>query len=353
VARLRVRYLQAGLLIAAGLALLQGAACASWKVSATFAGLNLTDVLLAGVGLLVAATTGVAGALVALDLRADVAAARAWQDINTEWAVAGSAAEKAPENINETHYFAGQQDEGLRRILLAHRFIVPVPSLSDAGSAAPPSADTVAAGKIDGVRSGTELQIADQHPVADRDRARMAATSHAALACPPLPIAGKLKEIGKRGQRDAKRRVSRALLVGNAGVWWDGPVRSAVDARRVPADACAADVIVLADRSGRDGQPAYPEAAPDPATTAQPGCRGPPAGVSQGQVSSEPGPIGKSFREKDQSRANSSADPAVIDNFGKRVPVGAAELEVVESYLDDVMGELLAAAGAGRNGKTS
>ena len=147
--------------------------------------------------------------------------------------------------------------------------------------------------------------------------------------------------------------MSSALLVAIAGVLCDGAVRSAVNARRAPEDACSADVIVLADRSGRDGQPAYPEAAPDPATTAQPGCRGPPAGVSQGLFSSERGPIGKSFREKDQSRANASADPAVIDNLGDRTPVGTAELEVVERYLDDVLGELLAAAGPGRNGKTS
>jgi hypothetical protein len=332
---------------------LPGAACASWKVSATFAGPNLTDVLLAGVGLLIAAMTGVASALVALDLRADVAEARAWQDINTEWAVAGTAAEKAAVVGIDARYTNIPQDEGLRRILLAHRFILPVPSLTVAGSAAPPSADTVAAGEIDGVRSGTELQIADQRPATDRDRAHMAATCHAAFACPPLPIAGKLKEIGKRGQRDAKRRVSRELLVANGGLWCDGPVRSAVDARRAPADASGADVIVLADRSGRDGQQAHPEAPPVRETTAQPGCRGPPAGVSQGQVSSEPRTIGKSFREKDQSRAKASADPAVVDNLGDRVPVGAAELEVVECYLNDVMGELLAAVGSGRSGKTS
>ena len=120
------------------------------------------------------------------------------------------------------------------------------------------------------------------------------------------------------------------------------PNRSIGDARRAPADACAADVIVLADRSSRDGNPAHREVTPEPATTAQPGCRGPPAGASQRQVRPGQAPIGKSFREKDQSRANAPADPAVVDNLGDSVPVGAAELEVVETYLDDVLGELLA-----------
>jgi hypothetical protein len=52
--------------------------------------------------------------------------------------------------------------------------------------------------------------------------------------------------------------------------------------------------------------------------------------------------VAGSYREKDRSRADASADPAVVDNLGDGIPVCAAELEVVEAYLDDVLGELLA-----------
>jgi hypothetical protein len=337
VPRLRIDYFLAGLLVAVGLALLLGAAGHSWAAAAAFAALGLTDVLLTGVGVLVVAMTAVVGILVVADARADVAAVRAWQEINAELAVIGMPAERAPAVRIDARYTVGPQDQRLRSILLSHWFIVPVPSLGDVGSAEP-----------DGVRSGTELQIADG-PAIDCHRAYMAANSEVAIDCTSQLSTSNVKDWGRRGQRSAIRRVSRVLLVANAGVRWDGPVRSAVDARRAPADACAAEVIVLADRSSRDGNPAHRDYSADPRTTAQPGCRGPPIGVSQQQVSSGPGTIGKSFRENVQSRANVPANPAVIDNLGDNVPVGAAELEVVEAYLDDVLGELLAAVASGQN----
>ena len=346
--RLRIDCFLAGLLITVGLAQFFGAAGAWWEVSATFAALSLTDVLVTAAGLLVAAMTGVAGALLIADARADVAAARAWQDINAELAVVGTVAETAPFVHIEARYTAATQDEGLRRILLAHRFIVPVPLLTDGGSAAPSRVGAVTIGEPDGVRSGTELQIADG-PAIDDHRAHMAANSEVAIDCTSQLSASNVKDWGRRGQRSAIRRVSRALLVANAGVWWSGPVRTAVDVRRALAGGCAADVIVLADRSSGDRQPVHRDLSPVPATTAQPGCRGPPVGGSQQQASSGQGSIGKSFRENVQSRANAPADPAVVDNLGDCVPVGAAELEVVETYLDDVLGELLAAVASGQN----
>ncbi len=341
--RLRIDCFLAGLLITVGLTQFFGEAGASWEVSATIAALSLKDALLTGVGLLVAAITGVAGALLVADARADVAAARAWQDINAELAVVGTAGPTVSVHGIEAIYTASPQDEGLRRILLAHRFIVPVPSLSNGGSAATPSADAVAAGEIDGIQSSTKLLIADHQPEAERHRAPMAETSDAAFDCSPPPIAGKLKEIGRRGQRSIKRRLSSELLVANAGVRWDSPVRSVVDARRAPADACAADVIVLADRSSRHGNPAHQDVSAVPRTTAQPGCRGPPVGTIQRQIPSVPPAVAGPFREADQKRDKASANPAVIDNLGDRVPVGAAELEVVETYLDDLLSEVLAA----------
>ncbi len=350
---LRIDYFLAGLLVVVGLALFLGAAGYSWAAAAAFAALGLTDVLLTGVGVLVAAMTAVVGILVVADARADVAAVRAWQEINAEVAVIGMPVETAPAVRIDARYTVGPQDQRLRSILLSHRFIVPVPSLGDVGSAAAPCADAVAAGEVDGVRFGTGLVMADRRPAADRHPVRMAATSDGAFDCPPLPMAGTVKDYRGRGQRSAKRRVSKALLVANGGAWWDYPNRFLVDARRAPADIRAADVIVLADRSGRDGQPVHRDVAPVPATTAQPGCRGPPAGACQRQVSSGPGVIGKSFREKDQQGAKTPADPAVVDNLGDRVPVGAAELEVVETYLDDVLRDLLATVAAGQDHRKS
>ncbi len=350
---LRIDYFLAGLLVAVGLALFLGAAGYPWAAAAAFAALGLTDVLLTGVGVLVAAMTAVVGILVVADARADVAAVRAWQEINAELAVIGMPAETAPAVRIDARYTVGPQGQRLRSILLSHRFIVPVPSLGDAGSAAPPRAEAGAAWEADGVRSGTGLVMADQRPAADRHPVRMAATSDGAFDCPPPPMAGIVKDYRGRGQRSSKRRVSKALLVANAGVWLDCPTRFQVDARRAPAEIRAADVIVLADRSSRDGQPAHRGVASQPATTTQPGCRGPPVGVSQRQVSSGPGGISKSFREKGQQRAETPADPAVVDNLGDCVPVSATELEVVETYLDDELRDLLATVAAGQDHRES
>lgn len=350
---LRTDYFLAGLLVAVGFALLLGAAGHSWAAAAAFPALGLTDVLLTGVGVLVAAMTAVVGILVVADARADVAAVRAWQEINAELAVIGMPAETAPAVRIDARYTVGPQDQRLRSILLSHRFIVPVPSLGDVGSTAATCADAVAAGEADGVRFGTGLVMADQRPAADRHPVRMAAFSDGAFDCPPLPMAGTVKDYRGRGQRSAKRRVSRALLVANAGVWWDCPTPFLVDARRAPADVCEADVIVLADRSYRDGAPVHRDVASQPATAAQPGCRGPPAGTTKRQVTSGPGVIDKSFREIVQQRAETPADPAVVDNLGDCLPVSAAELEVVETYLDDELRDLLATVAAGQDHRES
>ena len=255
VTRLRIDCFLAGLLIAVGLALLLGAAGASWVAPAAFAALSLTDALLTAVGLLVAAMTGVASVLVVADVRADAAAARAWQDINTELALVGTVVETAPAIRIDARYAAGPQDENLRRILLAHRFVVPAPSLRDAGSAAATCADAVACrGNPMALLRTPSIGRSDQLPAADRHRKRKSEAPDAAFDCPPLPIAGNVRDCDRRGQRSAKRRVSRALLVANAGVWWDCSSRFAVDVRRAPADGLRS----RRDCSCRSQQPRWP-----------------------------------------------------------------------------------------------
>ena len=77
--RPRVPYHLAGLLGVVGTALLLSAAGAFWDLSVTVATLSLTDVLVGVLGLAVSALTALAGGLIVADVRADIAAARAWQ----------------------------------------------------------------------------------------------------------------------------------------------------------------------------------------------------------------------------------------------------------------------------------
>ena len=113
VSLLRVPYLLAGSSSAWGLRCCSVQRCDSLELTAAFAALGLTDVLLGVLGLVLSAMTAIAGALVVADVRADVAAARAWQRINAEVAVVGTPAETAPASRVDARYTVGPQDEGL------------------------------------------------------------------------------------------------------------------------------------------------------------------------------------------------------------------------------------------------
>ncbi len=43
--------------------------------------------------------------------------------------------------------------------------------------------------------------------------------------------------------------------------------------------------------------------------------------------------------------------PAVVDNLPDRVPVGSAELDAIETYLDDVLRDVLGGDSASRDGE--
>ena len=47
------------------------------------------------------------------------------------------------------------------------------------------------------------------------------------------------------------------------------------------------------------------------------------------------------------------ADPIACDNFGRQVAVCAAELDVIETYLDQLLREALATPRSGRDSQTS
>jgi hypothetical protein len=51
------------------------------------------------------------------------------------------------------------------------------------------------------------------------------------------------------------------------------------------------------------------------------------------------------------SDVSSNGDPVVLDNLGQPVPVCAAELNVIETYLGDVLEELLASSKASSESK--
>ena len=336
----------------------------SFELPSALAPVGLTDVLLGVLGLVLSTLIAIAGALVVADVRADVEVARAWQGIKAEIAVVGTLAETAPVSRIEVRYFAGPQDEGLRRILLAHRFVVPVPPPSDAVQRAPAHAVANAVAEMDGACTMTNAPAVVTYDVANALVGEAAKPGLHSFNCAPKLVAstathqgesGIASDCGMRGLRRAKHSASKVRLAANAVPWWNWPALGAVASHRAPGGGFAADVIVLADRNGRDHNQALPDFAADVAAPSQPGCRGPPAGRTQlaaADLVSGRGGIGA----RSWSRAHTPVEPTepvVIDNLGDRVPVGAAELAVIETYLDDVLRQLITAVEPRQDDKLS
>ena len=339
----RVRTILIGLLGLAGTTLLLPAAGALFDLPALITAVRLTDTLLGVLGLLMAAMVGIAGSLVVTDLRADVAAARAWQTIAAELAVVGAPDETVPDDQIVSLYAVTPQDEGLRRILLAHRFAVPaattVRSQADlhasAQAAAIPVGERGTDGTVTGLLSTGDCSTADGLAGA-RTTAFVTEIDRTSRS-----IQGNAKCRDERGQRSDTRCIPKARLVANAGFPWDWKVATAAGLQSAPADGLLGEVIVLSGRKTRDGDLARGDTAPAPAATGQTSCRGPPTRARHWQAASALGLAGDPFREKGPHRATAPVDPIVIDNLGDHAPVGAAELQVVETYLDDVLRDVL------------
>lgn len=332
----RARYLAAGL---AATALLLGAVCDWGQVSAVIAALDPGDALLGVLGLVLAAMTGAAGTLVAADVRADMAAAQAWHDIHAEAVVIAAPAPTAPTDPVDGLYVAGPQDEGLRQILLAHRFMVPVPPPNAIGSLAPKRDD------VRVVPAGTsinpEVQAVRTVCVANSLGDTLAAPAAAQRKLGPQLISSNAKSALGRNQTYAVRKVPVLKRIANANTRWDWPVFATAPTSRVPGSDFGFSAIVLADRNGRYETSAPSDVAPEPETTVQPCCRGPPVGTGRRHVACGPAHLGKPFREIDRSRAIPPTDLVVIDNLGDRPPVCQAELEVLEAYLEDLLDDVL------------
>lgn len=332
----RARYLAAGL---AATALLLGAVCDWGQVSAVIAAVGPGDALLGVVGLVLAAMTGAAGVLIAADVRADMTAAREWNDVQADAFVIAAPAETASIDRVDALYVAGPQDEGLRRILLAHRFMVPVPPPNAIGSLAPKRDD------VRVVPAGTsikpEVQAVRTVCVANSLGETLAAPAAAQRKLGPQLISSNEKSALGRNQTYAVRKVPVLKRIANANTRWDWPFFATAPTSRVPGSDFGFSAIVLADRNGRDETSAPSDVAPEPETTVQPCCRGPPVGTGRRHGADGAAHLGKPFREIHRSRAIPPADLVVIDNLGDRIPVCQAELEVLEAYLEDVLDDML------------
>jgi hypothetical protein len=107
-----------------------------------------------------------------------------------------------------------------------------------------------------------------------------------------------------------------------------------------------ARIIVLGSAHGEQTKPDEPSPVGNIGSSAEPpSCRGPPSGrrSSSAQAATAPKP---SIRPAPGAPAVSSGEPIVRDNLGEPIPVAAAEVDVIETYLAPLLDELLGLGGS-------
>lgn len=327
--------------LAVAAAILLGAACDWGLLSAAIATVTFADTLFGVVGLVLATMTSAAGVLIAADIHADMGGARAWDDVHAEAAVLATPAKTAPTDRICALYVAGPQDEGLRRILLAHRFVVPVPPPNGTEPLAWEGGEARDDTQPAGATIKPELQAVRTVSVADDLGERLTAPAGAQCKIGPQLVSSNAMSVDRRKAHYTIRMASARKRVANAGKWWDRPAFATAATSHVPGSGSGCNEIVVANRNGRGENSAPSDVAPETETTVQRCCRGPPVGTGRRHVADGPAHAGKPFREIDRSRAIPPADLVVTDDLGDRVPVCDAELAVLEAYLDDVLDDVL------------
>ena len=326
-------------------------------VSVQVNSLSLSDILVVVAGLVLSMLTAIAGVLVVADVRAEYGGTteqpafgiELYEDFHDWRPIATSQF--------DPRYVTGIANAEHLKILLAHR-VGEHPFIEKTVTKSPPMsgghfiddrnhAPTVDLTAIAGLGS-TSLAIvptivrsvrANSHTTASLGSG-VAGTRHNAL-----------------GLQQADRRVNRLRRIANARPGWIGSADQAWASHNGWANGITAHVVVwAADDDGQVRRQLAGTAAPNITTPAQPGCRGPPTGDRGREAPDSAGSARLSEGEKLKPRLIASAtdaDSVVSDNLGGAVPVAAAELDVIERYLDELLGELLADPGARTDAPTT
>ena len=287
-------------------------------VAATFGTLgavHMAAALLIGV---LATLVAFAGLLVLADWQTDAQSRYDWVDIGLTPAYLSLTVETDPACDIGPRYLANGGDEALQRVFLANRVAAQV------ASNAPLSAQPA--------------EQPSSHPEWDQGRDAAAQLEAHAFEHALRPMAGAPFRVARtwKGKRRKIEIAPRLRLVANGEAW---PLWTT---RISPTAEGAAEVIVL---SASQDDPARPQletsVGPDRCdSTAQPACRGPPQVVARRRDTAEPA------AEQPWSADAPPDDIIVSDDLGSQIPICAAELEVIETYLGHLLDDLLTSSTA-------
>jgi hypothetical protein len=311
-------------------------------LAAAWGALVFVNALAIAVVAVLAVLVTTAATLLAADWQGDAASRQAWAQVDIAavelYLPAGSV---APPQI-DPRYLTATDGEPLRSVFGAPRFT----SLALEIEAASCSTRTIVAcggsippAKLQGAPTSsrkTSTVAGSDADLADVTCQRVAVAS---LGQEPLIVAScrALKQVSH-----AQRAVSAPRLAANGGVW---PQRLARDR---PSDGSIADIIVLSgDRGDRDRRERVPDRCTGGSIVGSvepPNCRGPPsvAGRRPGERETPPAkPSVDGARPVHTASTRPTSDPLVVDDLGHRVPIRAAELDVIETYLGRALQDLL------------
>ncbi len=289
---------------------------------ATTLAASLANALVAVLAIAVSAMTLLAGGLVVADVRADFEAAQAWQKLDIQAVFdhrlfdAGAAHVEGP-------YELRPEDEQAQRTFLAFRLSMP--------------------GRLTGLRYQASLTAKEAAEPAATDAASIRVVCRpVAIVLPagsnslgraPAHVANNPNIPIRANTRIGRSRVAwqggQVRRVANAGRWLQS---ATYETRSATTAVHSASVIVLADVS-RGNQPSVLDVTAESSAPSETTCRGPPLPGGRS--------IGKAGNPPPQ---HDHVD--VVDNLGRPTPVGVAELSVIESFLGDVLNDVLAASGA-------
>lgn len=316
----------AGVMTSLGAALSVGAiAPVTGVIAVSWSAMTVVHALAMAATAAVTLLVTAAGALLAADWRADVQSREAWARMNAAAAGSSLSATRASCGEVDCRYAPAADNEVVRRIFRAHRLELRPPALDRAEGVSPRAA------------------VASQGDRTDQSRRVFQGTRPAAATV----VAG-----SRRKARGAGRATVRPRLVVNAKAWLGWPASAECIVSPTALQRHTADIIVLGNRQADRARPLpEPSAGGDISTsTKPPSCRGPPQrghrSYAVGTGPTRPSPERAAFMPG--AGKWPAGDPTVRDDLGDQIPISAAELDAIETYLDRVLGELLATTAGSR-----
>jgi hypothetical protein len=264
---------------------------------------------------------------------------QAWAEIAPRWAEWKAGVRRQSADI-DTRYLAASEKEALRWVFGVHRVLpsqaAAVMDLPAAGSASQPAlAQLLCTGMARECPQRSASDRGNDAAASVRDGLAGRTTFERSRAAKSLRVAAG----GGAARSTCVAGGTAVRLAVNAGPCWQGSGR----AEATPGHG--AEVVVLA--SGRDAQHARPADAVTEAVVAAdtrpPSCRGPPSPGRQRSARSVATMTGCAAPTPTRSP---DGDLVVRDNLGQPVPICAAEVAVIETYLGDTLEELFASSKA-------